>query len=88
MKKFSYRRTNMNEMNVNKELDRLARRLSMYEVWSDLKELIKNLKIVELVLENNNISKEDKKRIVQVVLEKFPDKYIEFLKKLSEFLGE
>ena len=78
----------MNEMNVNKELDRLARRLSMYEVWSDLKELIKSLKIVELVLENNNISKEDKKRIVQVVLEKFPDKYIEFLKKLSEFLGE
>ena len=78
----------MNEMNVNKELDRLARRLSMYEVWSDLKELIKSLKIVELVLENNNISKEDKKRIVQVVLEKFSDRYIEFLKKLSEFLGE
>jgi len=86
MKKFSYRRMNMNEVNVNKELDRLARRLSMYEVWSDLKELIRNLKIVELVLENSNISKEDKKRIVQVVLEKFPDKYIEFLKKLSEFL--
>jgi len=78
----------MNEVNVNKELDRLARRLSMYEVWSDLKELIKSLKIVELILENNNISKEDKKRIVQVVLEKFPDRYIEFLKKLSEFLGE
>ena len=78
----------MNEVDVNEELDRLARRLSMYEVWSDLKELIKSLKIVELVLENNNISKEDKKRIVQVVLEKFPDKYIEFLKKLSEFLGE
>ena len=78
----------MNKVNVNKELDRLARRLSMYEVWSDLKELIKSLKIVELILENNNISKEDKKRIVQVVLEKFPDRYIEFLKKLSEFLGE
>ena len=78
----------MNEVDVNEELDRLARRLSMYEVWGDLKELIKSLKIVELVLENNNISKEDKKRIVQVVLEKFPDKYIEFLKKLSEFLGE
>ena len=76
----------MNEVNVNKELDRLARRLSMYEVWSDLKELIRNLKIVELVLEDNNISKEDKKRIVQVVLEKFPDRYIGFLKKLSEFL--
>ena len=78
----------MNEVDVNEELDRLARRLSMYEVWSDLKELIKSLKIVELVLENNNISKEDKKRIVQVVLEKFPDRYIEFLRKLSEFLGE
>ena len=78
----------MNEVDVNEELDRLARRLSMYEVWGDLKELIKNLKIVELVLENDNISKEDKKKIVQVVLEKFPDKYIEFLKKLSEFLGE
>ena len=78
----------MNEVDVNEELDRLARRLSMYEVWSDLKELIKSLKIVELVLENNNISKEDKKRIVQVVLEKFSDRYIEFLKKLSEFLGE
>ena len=78
----------MNEVDVNEELDRLARRLSMYEVWSDLKELIRNLKIVELILEDNNISKEDKKRIVQVVLEKFPDKYIEFLKKLSEFLGE
>jgi len=76
----------MNEVDINEELDRLARRLSMYEVWSDLKELIRNLKIVELVLENSNISKEDKKRIVQVVLEKFPDKYIEFLKKLSEFL--
>jgi len=88
MKKFSYRRTNMNEMNVNKELDRLAKRLSMYEVWSDLKELIRNLKIVELVLENSNISKEDKKKIIQIVLEKFPDKYIEFLKKLSEFLRE
>jgi len=86
MKKFSYRRTNMNEMNVNKELDRLAKRLSMYEVWSDLKELIKSLKIVELVLENDDISKEDKKKIVQVVLEKFPDRYIEFLKRLSEFL--
>ena len=79
---------NMSEINMNEELDRLAKRLSMYEVWSNLKELIKNLKIVELVLENNNISKEDKKKIVQVVLEKFPDKYIEFLKKLSEFLGE
>ena len=78
----------MNEMNVNKELDRLAKRLSMYEVWSDLKELIRNLKIVELVLENSNISKEDKKKIIQIVLEKFPDKYIEFLKKLSEFLRE
>ena len=78
----------MNEVDVNEELDRLARRLSMYEVWSDLKELIRDLKIVELVLENNNISKEDKKKIVQVVLERFPDKYIEFLKKLSEFLGE
>ena len=78
----------MNEMNVNKELDRLAKRLSMYEVWSDLKELIKSLKIVELVLENDDISKEDKKKIVQVVLEKFPDRYIEFLKRLSEFLGE
>jgi len=78
----------MNEVNVEKELDRLARRLSMYEVWSNLKELIKNLKIVELVLENDDISKEDKKKIVQVVLEKFPDRYIEFLKKLSEFLGE
>ena len=78
----------MSEINMNEELDRLAKRLSMYEVWSNLKELIKNLKIVELVLENNNISKEDKKKIVQVVLEKFPDKYIEFLKKLSEFLGE
>jgi len=78
----------MNEVNVNKELDKLARRLSMYEVWGNLKELIRDLKIVELVLENNNISKEDKKKIVQVVLEKFPDKYIEFLKKLSEFLGE
>ncbi len=77
---------NMNEVNVNKELDRLARRLSMYEVWSNLKELIRNLKIVELVLENNNISKEDKKKIIQVVLEKFPDRYIEFLKELSEFL--
>jgi len=76
----------MNEVNVNKELDRLARRLSMYEVWSNLKELIRNLKIVELVLENNNISKEDKKKIIQVVLEKFPDRYIEFLKELSEFL--
>jgi len=76
----------MNEMNVNKELDRLAKRLSMYEVWSDLKELIKSLKIVELVLENDDISKEDKKKIVQVVLEKFPDRYIEFLKRLSEFL--
>ena len=76
----------MNEMNVNKELDRLAKRLSMYEVWSDLKELIKSLKIVELVLENDDISKEDKKKIVQVVLEKFPDRYIEFLRKLSEFL--
>ena len=76
----------MSEINMNEELDRLAKRLSMYEVWSDLKELIKNLKIVELVLENNNISKEDKKKIVQVVLEKFPDRYIEFLKKLSEFL--
>ena len=78
----------MNEINMNEELDRLARKLSMYEVWDNLKELIRDLKIVELVLENNNISKEDKKRIVQVVLEKFPDKYIEFLKKLSEFLGE
>ncbi|RKX64058.1 MAG: hypothetical protein DRP34_00080 [Thermodesulfobacteriota bacterium] len=58
----------------------------MYEVWSNLKELIRNLKIVELVLENNNISKEDKKKIIQVVLEKFPDRYIEFLKELSEFL--
>ena len=77
---------NMNEINMNGELDRLAKRLSMYEVWSDLKELIKNLKIVELVLENGNISKEDKKKIVQVVLEKFPDRYIEFLKKLSKFL--
>jgi len=76
----------MNKVNVNEELDRLARRLSMYEVWSDLKELIRDLKIVELVLENDNISKEDKKRIVQVVLEKFPDRYIEFLRKLSEFL--
>jgi len=76
----------MNEVNVEKELDRLARRLSMYEVWSNLKELIKNLKIVELVLENDDISKEDKKKIVQVVLEKFPDRYIEFLKRLSEFL--
>jgi len=78
----------MNEVDVNEELDRLARRLSMYEVWGDLKELIKNLKIVELVLENDNISKEDKKKIVQVVLEKFPDRYIEFLRKLSEFLEE
>ena len=78
----------MNEINMNEELDRLARKLSMYEVWGNLKELIRDLKIVELVLENNNISKEDKKKIVQVVLEKFPDRYIEFLKKLSEFLGE
>ncbi|RLG11290.1 hypothetical protein DRN69_07965 [Candidatus Pacearchaeota archaeon] len=78
----------MNEVDVNEELDRLVRRLNMYEVWGNLKELIRDLKIVELVLENNNISKEDKKKIVQVVLEKFPDKYIEFLKKLSEFLGE
>ena len=78
----------MGEINTNEELDRLARKLSMYEVWGNLKELIRDLKIVELVLENNNISKEDKKKIVQVVLEKFPDKYIEFLKKLSEFLGE
>jgi len=78
----------MNEINMNEELDRLARKLSMYEVWDNLKELIRDLKIVELVLENNNISKEDKKKIVQVVLEKFPDRYIEFLKKLSEFLGE
>ena len=76
----------MNEVNVNKELDRLARRLSMYDVWNDLKELIKRLKIVELVLENGDIDKEDKKKIVQVVLEKFPDRYIEFLKKLSKFL--
>ena len=76
----------MGEINTNEELDRLARKLSMYEVWGNLKELIRDLKIVELVLENNNISKEDKKKIVQVVLEKFPDKYIEFLKKLSEFL--
>ena len=78
----------MNEVDVNEELDRLVRRLNMYEVWGNLKELIRDLKIVELVLENNNISKEDKKKIVQVVLEKFPDRYIEFLKKLSEFLGE
>jgi len=76
----------MNEVNVNKELDRLARRLSMYDVWNDLKELIKRLKIVELVLENDDIDKEDKKKIVQIVLEKFPDRYIEFLKKLSKFL--
>jgi len=76
----------MNKVNVNKELDRLARRLSMYNVWNDLKELIKRLKIVELVLENGDIDKEDKKKIVQVVLEKFPDRYIEFLKKLSKFL--
>ena len=76
----------MGEINTNEELDRLARKLSMYEVWGNLKELIRDLKIVELVLENNNISKEDKKKIVQVVLEKFPDKYIEFLKKLSKFL--
>lgn len=76
----------MNRVNVNKELDRLARRLSMYNVWNDLKELIKRLKIVELVLENGDIDKEDKKKIVQVVLEKFPDRYIEFLKKLSKFL--
>ena len=60
----------------------------MYDVWNDLRELIKRLKIAELVLENDDISKEDKKRIIQIVLEKFPDKYIEFLKKLSEFLGE
>ena len=76
----------MNKVNVNKELDRLARRLSMYNVWNDLKELIKRLKIVELVLENGDIDKGDKKKIVQVVLEKFPDRYIEFLKKLSKFL--
>jgi len=77
---------NMSEINTNEELDRLTRRLSMYEVWSNLKELIGNLKIVELVLENSNISKEGKKKIVRVVLEKFPDRYIEFLKKLSKFL--
>jgi len=88
MKKVFCRRVSMNEVDVNEELDRLVRRLNMYEVWGNLKELIRDLKIVELVLENNNISKEDKKKIVQVVLEKFPDKYIEFLKKLSEFLGE
>ena len=76
----------MSEINTNEELDRLTRRLSMYEVWSNLKELIGNLKIVELVLENSNISKEGKKKIVRVVLEKFPDRYIEFLKKLSKFL--
>ena len=88
MKKVFCRRVSMNEVDVNEELDRLVRRLNMYEVWGNLKELIRDLKIVELVLENNNISKEDKKKIVQVVLEKFPDRYIEFLKKLSEFLGE
>jgi len=71
---------------MNRELDKLAGRLSMYNVWNDLRELIKRLKITELVLENDNISKEDKKRIIQIVLEKFPDKYIEFLRKLSEFL--
>ncbi len=58
----------------------------MCNVWNDLKELIKRLKIAELVLENDDISKEDKKRIIQIVLEKFPDRYIEFLKKLFEFL--
>ena len=73
---------------MNRELDKLAGRLSMYDIWNDLRELIKRLKIAELALENDDISKEDKKRIIQIVLEKFPDKYIEFLKKLSEFLGE
>jgi len=71
---------------MSKDLDKLARRLSMCNVWNDLKELIKRLKIAELVLENDDISKEDKKRIIQIVLEKFPDRYIEFLKKLFEFL--
>jgi len=71
---------------MNRELDKLAGKLSMYDVWNDLRELVKRLKIAELVLENDDISKEDKKRIIQIVLEKFPDKYIEFLKKLSEFL--
>ena len=71
---------------MSKDLDKLARRLSMCNVWNDLKELIKRLKIAELVLENDDISKEDKKKIIQIVLEKFPDRYIEFLKKLFEFL--
>jgi len=73
---------------MSKDLDKLARRLSMCNVWNDLKELIKRLKIAELVLENDDISKEDKKRIIQIVLEKFPDRYIEFLKKLFEFLED
>jgi len=85
-------KTNFNNFNspqhLNRELDKLAGRLSMYDIWNDLRELVKRLKIAELVLENDDISKEDKKRIIQIVLEKFPDKYIEFLKKLSEFLGE
>ena len=71
---------------MSKDLDKLVRRLSICNVWNDLKELIKRLKIAELVLENDDISKEDKKRIIQIVLEKFPDRYIEFLKKLFEFL--
>ena len=71
---------------MSKDLDKLVRRLSICNVWNDLKELIKRLKIAELVLENDDISKEDKKKIIQIVLEKFPDRYIEFLKKLFEFL--
>lgn len=60
----------------------------MGEVLNDLKGLLRTLKIVELILESENIKRKRKKEMIYRQLDDFYEKYKSFLDELSKVIGE